>query len=480
MEKKLISLLLAVLMMFSALPITVFAADSEYPESEHPYGYGDYAWIYEGKPGTKSLSVTFSDNTEFHEYDNLYFYDQNGNWIGSAGNELAGKTVDFNASSLKIRLYNWNSDSSYYGFKITNIRENNYEVDGTVIPGENCKITEDRATGTITFEPNISGSDDDYISFYSVLGSSTVKWVKKIVVKEGFRRLGYDDFNCFINAEILDFAEDFDFESYDIRKTAFYKNKSNWHNESLYLDKKLIKLGENDKIKENTVYICSSAIPDNSEDVIIPNSVGYIGTNYDLRSIICSKGSYAQLWAENIDIDYTCIGDLKIKFKNCIISKGTPLSSAIEVYKLSSDYTWKQISEYSSSGYLSNKVGAQTVTISDGEESLDFTIIISDDENQYINFNDKYLHERLWDVDLNHDGAITVDEMRSYDGDISLYRVRDISGLEYADSASYIDDWEDKLISIEDYFSLQKYNDLTVTEGKAFLSFFKNYGRERL
>lgn len=482
MEKKLISLLLAVLMMFSALPITVFAADSEYPESEHPYGYGDYVWIYEGKPGTKSLSVTFSDKTEFNEGDNLSFYDQNGNWIGRAGSELAGKTVDFNARSLKIELYNWNSDSSYYGFKITNIRENNYEVDGTVIPEEDCKITEDRSTGTITFEPTTTESDDGYISLsYSVLGSRTVKWVKRIVVKPGFNDT--TNFGAFVNAEVLDFAEDFHFSGWDISKTAFYKNKSNWDNESLYLGNKLVILGENDKIKDGTKFICSEAI-DYYKDIIIPDSVIYIGEDNNPKSIMCTKGSYAESWANNEWnyewIECTCIGDLKIKFKNCIISKGTTLSSAIEVYKLSPDYTWKQISEYSSVGFSSDKVGAQTVTISDGEESLDFTIIISDDENQYINFNDKYLRERLWDVDLNYDGAITVDEMRSYDEDISLYRVRDISGLEYADSALFIYGWEESLVSIEDYFSLQKYDDLTVTEGKAFLSFFKNYGRERL
>ena len=481
MEKKLISLLLAVLMMFSALPITVFAAESEYPESEHPYEYGDYEWTYEGKPGTKSLSVTFSDNTEFHEGDELDFYDQNGNLIGSAGNELAGKTVDFNASSLRIRLYGWNSDSSYYGFKITNIRENNYEVDGTVIPGEDCKITEDRSTGTITFEPATTESDDGYISLsYSVLGSRTVKWVKRIVVKSGFNATTYLD--AFVNAEVLDFAEDFDFRGYEISETAFLKNKSNWDNESLYLGNKLVILGENDKIKDGTKFICSEAIDYYYHaDAIIPDSVIYIGENNHPNSIMCTRGSYAESWAnKNEWIECTCIGDLKIKFKNCIISKGTPLSSAIEVYKLSPDYTWKQISEYSSSGYSLSKVGAQTVTISDGEESLDFTIITSDGENQYINFNDKYLPERLEEVDLNDDGAITVDEMRSYDGDISLYRVRDVSGLEYADSALFIYGWEESLVSIEDYFSLQKYDDLTVTEGKAFLSFFKNYGRERL
>ena len=474
MEKKLISLLLAVLMMFSALPITVFAADSEYPESEHPYGYGEYEWTYEGKPGTKSLSVTFSDKTEFNEGDELEFYDQNGNLIGSAGSELAGKTVDFNASSLRIHLYGWNSDSSYYGFKITNIRENNYEVDGTVIPREDCKITEDRATGTITFEPATTESDDGYISLsYSVLGSRTVKWVKRIVVKSGFNDTTYLD--AFVNAEVLDFAEDFDFRGYEISETAFYKNKSNWDHESLYLDKKLIKLGENDKIKENTVYICSSAIPDNSEDVIIPNSVEYIGTNYDLRSIICSKGSYAETWANNEGIECTYIGDLKIKFKNCIIAKGTPLSSAIEVYKLSSDYTWKQISEYSSSGYSSSKVGAQTVTISDGEVSLDFLIALSNDKNEYINFKDQSLYEELisCSVDKDEDRIISVAEMRAYDGDISLYHVQDISGLEYADSATRIYGYNDR-ISAEKYFALQKYNDIYSNESKIPLSFFKN------
>ena len=473
MEKKLISLLLAVLMMFSALPITVFAAESEYPESEHPYGYGEYEWTYEGKPGTKSLSVTFSDKTEFNEGDELEFCDQNGNLIGSAGSELAGKTVDFNASSLRIRLYGWNSDSSYYGFKITNIRENNYEVDGTVIPGEDCKITEDRATGTITFEPATTESDDGYISLsYSVLGSRTVKWVKRIVVKPGFNDT--INFNAFVNAEVLDFAEDFDFSYSQIEETSFYKNKSNWNNESLYLGNKLVKLGENDTIKAGTTIINQDAIQ-SSFDVIIPDSVICIGEYNYPYSIFCTKGSYAQLWAENIDIDYTCIGDLKVKFKNCIITKGTPLSSVIEVYKLSSDYTWKQITEYSSSGYSSSKVGAQTVTISDGDASIDFIIALSNDKNEYINFKDQSLYEELISctVDKDEDGIISVAEMRAYDGDISLYGVQDISGLEYADSATRIYGYNDR-ISAEKYFALQKYNDIYSNESKIPLSFFKN------
>lgn len=477
MEKKLISLLLAVLMMFSALPITVFAAESEYPESEHPYGYGDYEWIYEGKPGTKSLSVTFSDKTEFHEYEYLSFYDQNGNWIGSAGNELAGKTVDFNASSLKIGLYSWNSGSSHYGFKITNIRENNYEVDGTVIPGEDCKITEDRSTGTITFEPIIFESDDGYISSYSVFGSSTVKWVKRIVVKPGFNDT--INFNAFVNAEVLDFAEDFYFSRWDISDTAFYKNKSNWDNESLYLGNKLVILGENDKIKDGTKFICSEAI-DYYKDIIIPDSVIYIGEYNNSKSIMCIRGSYAETWAKEKEIKCICVGDLKVKFKNCIISKGTPLSSAIEVYKLSSDYTWKQITEYSSSGYSSSKVGAQTVTISDGDASLDFIIALSNDKNEYINFKDQSLYEELisCSVDKNEDGIISVAEMRAYDGDISLDDVKDISGLEYADSIGGIYNYNPE-IYIEDYFILQKYIDLTCLPAKVDKKFFVENGRLR-
>ena len=490
MEKKLISLLLAVLMMFSALPITVFAAESEYPESEHPYGIGDFKWVYDGNPGTKSLSVTFSDKTEFHEYEYLSFYDQNGDCIGSAGNELAGKTVDFNATSLIIKLYS-DETEDHYGFKITNIRENTYEVDGTVIP-ENCKITEDRATGTITFEPSITDPYDEYLSF-NIFGSKAIKWVKKIVVKEGFKGLGNYDFNYFINAEILDFADDFynnDF-SYrgsvsagDIDNTAFYKNKSSWDNESLYIGKKLLVLGENDTIKDGTTSIGCWAVADYyREDLIIPDSVIFIddSIHYYVNSIYCSRGSYACSWAEDEGIDYTCIGDLKIKFKNCIISKGTPLSSAIEVYKLSSDYTWKQIFEYSSSGYSSSRVGAQTVTISDGEASFNFVIALSDSQNKYLNISDKKLYENLtnWDsADSNEDGVISLEEMKSYTSSIDLDGVSDISILEYADSAEnitlygYLGDIFDERL-----FAFQKYQDITSSEAKIPLEYFDVYGR---
>lgn len=49
MEKKLISLVLAILMMVSILPMSAFAADS-LPESEHPYADNvKQRWTYKGK-----------------------------------------------------------------------------------------------------------------------------------------------------------------------------------------------------------------------------------------------------------------------------------------------------------------------------------------------------------------------------------------------------------------------------------------------
>ena len=86
-------------------------------------------------------------------------------------------------------------------------------------------------------------------------------------------------------------------------------------------------MGENDKIKDGTKFICSEAI-DYYKDIIIPDSVIYIGEYNNSKSIMCIRGSYAETWAKEKEIRCICVGDLKVKFKNCIISKGTQLSSA--------------------------------------------------------------------------------------------------------------------------------------------------------
>lgn len=156
---------------------------------------------------------------------------------------------------------------------------------------------------------------------------------------------------------------------------------------------------------------------------------------------------------------------IKIKFVNPIISLGTPLSSAIEVYVLNSNSEWEKVTGYSASGYKADQAGAQTVKIKYGEYSVNSTVCVSSQSEQYINFSDSELFEKLVDsrADKNGDGMISVTEMGSLSGAFDFDGVSDVSGFEYAgpDLKLSGDGWT---APVKDVFALQSYRSLEMLE----------------
>lgn len=461
MEKKLISLVLAVLMIMSILPMSAFAAQN-LPESEHPYADNmSETWVYNGKKGTKAMSVTFSDDTEVENvFDIIEVTGSNLGTIGRfTGRELAGRTLSFNDSDFSITLTSDNSDTGY-GFKVTKVVEYNSErVFPSVKSDEYCDVIEDTDSKTITFRPSSKNVDGMPLNFDII---NSVYWVEHIVIEEGFTG-DVPSLNSFRQAKSFEIADGMVLNKSDFYDTAFYYDHSNWENNSIYIGNYLLLLGSGEKIKDGTKYICRDAVTEGT--VEIPDSVEYIGECNYIDKVICSEGSYAQMWAKENCVTYTIAEKIKIKFKNPIINLGTPLSSAIEVYRKNSNSEWEKVTSYSASDYRANKLGAQTVTIKIKEYYTTITIGISNSDEQYINFSDPILFESLIDhgVDLNGDGIISVDEMESYGGYISLYGVDDISGLEYAGPYAKIEGYGCNAPA-KDVFALQDYRSVEMLE----------------
>ncbi len=156
---------------------------------------------------------------------------------------------------------------------------------------------------------------------------------------------------------------------------------------------------------------------------------------------------------------------IKIKFVNPIISLGTPLSSAIEVYVLNSNSEWEKVTGYSASGYKADQAGAQTVKIKYGEYAVNSTVCVSSQSEQYINFSDSGLFEKLIDsgTDKNGDGMISVAEMGSLSGAFDFDGVSDVSGFEYAGPELKLsgDGWT---APVKDVFALQSYRSMEMLE----------------
>ena len=91
-------------------------------ESAHPYEDNcDKSWTI-NKPGAKSVSITFSSQTEVEDgYDYIEIYDGKDNLIGSyTGTALASQCITVTGDTVRIRLTS-DSSNSYYGFSIDSI-----------------------------------------------------------------------------------------------------------------------------------------------------------------------------------------------------------------------------------------------------------------------------------------------------------------------------------------------------------------------
>ena len=95
-------------------------------ELESPHNYTSNCsdiWLYT-LPGAASISVSFDARTSMEDgFDYLYLYDAAGKQVGKyTGTELAGKTVDIEGNTVKIKLVSDNGGNDW-GFKVTSVKE---------------------------------------------------------------------------------------------------------------------------------------------------------------------------------------------------------------------------------------------------------------------------------------------------------------------------------------------------------------------
>lgn len=151
---------------------TVNVSRELYPESEHPYQNNarhNFAFEY---PSAVSLSVTFSDKTQTEDtYDLIYVYNSENRIVGKySGTELAGKTVNIDGASFRVRFYSDHS-KTFYGFSIDNIEAkvivNSYDTD--------CDRQESRSAAVNPYTEHDYRNNADETYYYTNAEASSLE-----------------------------------------------------------------------------------------------------------------------------------------------------------------------------------------------------------------------------------------------------------------------------------------------------------------
>ncbi|WP_294950419.1 CUB domain-containing protein [uncultured Eubacterium sp.] len=151
---------------------TVNVSRELYPESEHPYPNNarhNFAFEY---PSAVSLSVTFSDKTQTEDtYDLIYVYNSENRIVGKySGTELAGKTVNIDGASFRVRFYSDHS-KTFYGFSIDNIEAkvivNSYDTD--------CDRQESRSAAVNPYTEHDYRNNADETYYYTNAEASSLE-----------------------------------------------------------------------------------------------------------------------------------------------------------------------------------------------------------------------------------------------------------------------------------------------------------------
>lgn len=151
---------------------TVNVSRELYPESEHPYQNNarhNFAFEY---PSAVSLSVTFSDKTQTEDtYDLIYVYNSENRIVGKySGTELAGKTVNIDGASFRVRFYSDHS-KTFYGFSIDNIEAkvivNSYDTD--------CDRQENRSSAVNPYTEHDYRNNADETYYYTNAEASSLE-----------------------------------------------------------------------------------------------------------------------------------------------------------------------------------------------------------------------------------------------------------------------------------------------------------------
>lgn len=151
---------------------TVNVSRELYPESEHPYQNNarhNFAFEY---PSAVSLNVTFSDKTQTEDtYDLIYVYNSENRIVGKySGTELAGKTVNIDGASFRVRFYSDHS-KTFYGFSIDNIEAkvivNSYDTD--------CDRQESRSAAVNPYTEHDYRNNADETYYYTNAEASSLE-----------------------------------------------------------------------------------------------------------------------------------------------------------------------------------------------------------------------------------------------------------------------------------------------------------------
>ena len=151
---------------------TVNVSRELYPESEHPYQNNarhNFAFEY---PSAVSIRVTFSDKTQTEDtYDLIYVYNSENRIVGKySGTELAGKTVNIDGASFRVRFYSDHS-KTFYGFSIDNIEAkvivNSYDTD--------CDRQENRSAAVNPYTEHDYRNNADETYYYTNAEASSLE-----------------------------------------------------------------------------------------------------------------------------------------------------------------------------------------------------------------------------------------------------------------------------------------------------------------
>ena len=101
----------------------IVAKDVAQLESPHNYGNNcSDVWLYT-LPGASKITATFDERTNIEDgFDYLYIFNAKGEQVGKyTGTELAGKSIDIDGDTVKIKLVS-DGGGNEWGFKVTDVK----------------------------------------------------------------------------------------------------------------------------------------------------------------------------------------------------------------------------------------------------------------------------------------------------------------------------------------------------------------------
>lgn len=348
-------------------------------------------------------------------------------------------------------------------------------------------IYRDNGDGTITLTGYTGNLSMQLFEIPSVIDGKTVtrignkfcngSSISAVSVPDTVKWIGDYVFNSCKNLITIVLPDNLEYIGYDSFYGSFYYDSpDNWENGALYIDDYLIAtnadMADEFKIKDGTKLIANGAFAIRNEikTVIIPDSVNAICQEaFPAGTLLVSHNNSAV--KEYAKTNNALVMDAPGIFvlegpSQVILNKGINLNTAgMKVIYYDENFTGSVLEDFEIKGFDPNKVGKQTVTISANGYETQFSLAVSTNEDNYINFQDKLVADELLlnGVDKNEDGLITISEMEQFNSNrFYIQRAYSLRGLEYASNVSEITcqylldmDRADTVYNLFDFYNLQ-------------------------